>query len=103
MTLVKARRDAYVAGFALLAAMGRAEAEDLGLDGGPLYDPTVNYRRVKGSWSDWKDNPAPQAIAPATTAVPAQTAIVTRPLDPALEIDVDRSPGLTTGADTPRP
>ncbi|HWK35293.1 TolC family outer membrane protein, partial [Sphingomonas sp.] len=36
VTLVTARRDAYVAGFSLLAAMGRAEAEDLGLDGGPL-------------------------------------------------------------------
>src|SRR3546814_6864200 len=30
--LVSARRDAYVAGFTLLAAMGRAEARDLGLD-----------------------------------------------------------------------
>ena len=29
--LVTARRDSYVAGFALLAAMGRAEADDLGL------------------------------------------------------------------------
>jgi outer membrane protein len=28
--------------------MGRAEARDLGLDGGTLYDPTVNYRRVRG-------------------------------------------------------
>ena len=37
VTLVTARRDAYVAGFALLAAMGQAEAQDLGLDGGPLY------------------------------------------------------------------
>ena len=34
VTLVTARRDAYVAGFALLAAMGQAEARDLGLDGG---------------------------------------------------------------------
>ena len=30
VTLVTARRDAYVAGFALLAAMGQAEARDLG-------------------------------------------------------------------------
>ncbi len=44
MLLVTARRDAYVAGFQLLNAMGMAEAEDLNLDGGPLYDPTVNYR-----------------------------------------------------------
>jgi outer membrane protein len=32
--LVTARRDAYVAGFQLLNAMGQAEARDLGLDGG---------------------------------------------------------------------
>ena len=40
--LVTARRDAYVAGFQLLNAMGQAEAADLGLDGGPLYDPLGN-------------------------------------------------------------
>ena len=43
-----ARRNAYVAGFTLLAAMGRAEARDLGLEAGPLYDPDVNYERVRG-------------------------------------------------------
>ena len=103
VTLVTARRDAYVAGFALLAAMGRAEADDLGLDGGPLYDPTANYRRARASWSDWNDDPAPRPVAAPTTGVPAQDAIVRRALDPALESNVDRSPGLTTGADTPRP
>src|SRR5690606_23501205 len=46
--LVSARRNAYVAGFTLLAAMGHAEARDLGLEGGALYDPMVNYDRVKG-------------------------------------------------------
>ena len=53
--LVTARRDAYVAGFALLNAMGRAEAEDLGLDGGPLYDPVANYNRTSRRASDWND------------------------------------------------
>ena len=53
VALVTAKRDAYVAGFQLLNAMGQAEAQDLGLDGGPLYDPLGNYRRVAGSWSDW--------------------------------------------------
>ena len=53
VALVTARRDAYVAGFQLLNAMGQAEAQDLGLDGGPLYDPLGNYRRVAGDWSDW--------------------------------------------------
>jgi outer membrane protein len=62
--LVTARRDAYVAGFQLLNVMGMAEAEDLNLDGGPLYDPTVNYNRYAGSWSDWDDGPR---IAPVST------------------------------------
>jgi outer membrane protein len=42
VSLVSAKRDAYVAGFQLLYAMGQAEAQDLGLDGGPLYDPLGN-------------------------------------------------------------
>jgi len=62
--LVTARRDAYVAGFALLNAMGRAEAEDLGLDGGPLYDPLVHYEGTRGRASDWSDG---EARAPAST------------------------------------
>jgi outer membrane protein len=57
VTLVTARRDAYVAGFQLLNAMGQTQAEDLGLDGGPLYDPLGNYRRVAGNWSDWASDP----------------------------------------------
>ena len=55
--LVTARRDAYVAGFQLLNAMGQAEAQDLGLDGGPLYDPLGNYRRVANDWNDWSTDP----------------------------------------------
>jgi outer membrane protein len=51
--LVTAKRDAYVAGFQLLNAMGVADAADLNLDGGPLYDPLGNYRRVADNWSDW--------------------------------------------------
>ena len=62
--LVTARRDAYVAGFQLLNVMGMAEAEDLNLDGGPLYDPTINYNRYAGSWSDWDDGPR---IVPVST------------------------------------
>jgi outer membrane protein len=53
VSLVTAKRDAYVAGFQLLNAMGQAEAQDLGLDGGPLYDPLGNYRRVAVNWNDW--------------------------------------------------
>jgi outer membrane protein len=55
--LVTARRDAYVAGFQLLNAMGQAEAQDLGLEGGPLYDPLGNYRRVANNWNDWARDP----------------------------------------------
>ena len=51
--LVTARRNAYVTGFQLLNAMGQAEADDLGLDGGPLYDPLGNYRDVSNTWWDW--------------------------------------------------
>lgn len=43
-TLVTAQRDAYVASFALLAAMGRAEASDLGLFGGELFQPRLRER-----------------------------------------------------------
>lgn len=46
--LVTARRDAYVAGFALLAAMGRAEAGDLGLFGGDLFQSLGNLQRPSG-------------------------------------------------------
>ena len=77
--LVTARRDAYVAGFQLLNAMGQAEAEDLNLDGiGPLYDPTVNYNRYSGSWSDWDDGPR---IRPSSTrtAPPNNSSPVTEP------------------------
>lgn len=101
VTLVSARRDAYVAGFALLAAMGHAEARDLGLDGGPLYDPTVNYRAVRGRISDFGTGPAPVAISHSTGAVPAQNATVTRPLAPELDTPVDRNRPLTTGENAP--
>jgi outer membrane protein len=70
--LVTARRNAYVAGFTLLAAMGKAEAQDLGLDGGALYDPNANYRRVRGKWFDWDDDPAPQPQSTRTVDTPVQ-------------------------------
>jgi outer membrane protein len=66
VALVTAKRDAYVAGFQLLNAMGQAEAQDLGLDGGPLYDPLGNYRRVAGNWNDWASDPAPRAVSTRT-------------------------------------
>ncbi|MFM2372372.1 MAG: hypothetical protein RIS85_2094 [Pseudomonadota bacterium] len=75
--LVAARRNAYVAGFNLLAAMGRADADDLGLDGGALYDPQVNYDRVKGRISDWDRDPRPVAVSTRTVDTPAQDATIT--------------------------
>ena len=70
--LVTARRNAYVAGFNLLAAMGKAEAQDLGLDGGPLYDPEVNYERVRGKFFDWDRDPDPKPQSTRTVDTPAQ-------------------------------
>uniref|UniRef100_UPI0035B13C5C TolC family protein n=1 Tax=Novosphingobium sp. TaxID=1874826 RepID=UPI0035B13C5C len=64
--LVTAKRNAYVAGFNLLAAMGKADAGDLGLDGGALYDPGDNYNRVKSNIWDWSSDPAPTAKATRT-------------------------------------
>jgi outer membrane protein len=71
VALVTARRDQYVAGFQLLNAMGQAEADDLGLEGGPLYDPLGNYRRVAGSWSDWAGERQHQPAA-TSTVTPAE-------------------------------
>ncbi|NYD90105.1 outer membrane protein [Sphingomonas melonis] len=101
VTLVSARRDAYVAGFALLAAMGNAEARDLGLDGGALYDPTVNYKRVRNRISDYGGDGEPAPVAASTAQTPAQNAAVAKPSDPLLDTPVDRSPALTTGAASP--
>jgi outer membrane protein len=81
VALVTARRDAYVAGFQLLNAMGQAEAQDLNLDGGALYNPVANYRRVARSRSDWANDPTPKAVstrtAPAGTPAPGE-----RPVPP---------------------
>jgi len=73
VTLVTARRNAYVAGFTLLAAMGKAEARDLNLDGGTLYDPQVNYERVNDKFLDWgDDDDAPVARSTRTVDTPVQ-------------------------------
>ena len=101
VTLVTARRDAYVAGFALLAAMGDAEARDLGLEGGPLYDPVANYNRVRRSLNDYGGTREPSALATRTTDSPAQDATVAKPVDPLLDTPVDSNPKLTTGKASP--
>jgi len=98
--LVTARRDAYVAGFALLASMGQAEARDLGLDGGTLYDPTVNYNRVRRKISDFGSDGVPDPVGTRTVDTPAQTPVVTdNPElgDPALQRPVDTTPRNPAG------
>ena len=74
VNLVTARRNAYVAGFTLLAAMGKAEARDLGLESGTLYDPMQYYERVDDAWNDWSTKPDPKAEATRTIDTPAQKA-----------------------------
>jgi outer membrane protein len=76
VALVTAKRDAYVAGFQLLNAMGQAEADDLGLDGGPLYDPLGNYRRVSSNWNDWAGEPR-RGPAATRTVDPAEQPVDT--------------------------
>jgi outer membrane protein len=63
VTLVSAQRDAYVAGFALLNSMGLVDYKHLGLQGGALYDPTMNYRHAIHVVGDWSSNPTPQPVA----------------------------------------
>ncbi|MHA6723150.1 TolC family outer membrane protein [Sphingomonas sp. RS2018] len=104
VTLVSARRNAYVAGFALLAAMGRAEARDLNLEGGALYDPAKNYERVRDRISDFADDPDPQAVGTRTNETPAQTPSVTADptlSDPALQRPVETLPGQRPVDSTP--
>jgi outer membrane protein len=79
VSLVTARRDSYVAGFQLLNAMGQAEADDLGLDGGPLYDPLGNYRRVAGTINDWASDPT-RAPTATRTLTPEEIGVQPQPL-----------------------
>lgn len=79
VNLVSARRNAYVAGFTLLAAMGRAGVKDLGLDGGVFYDPNVNYRRVRRKINDFASDPTPTAVGTRTVDTPTQTPALVGP------------------------
>ncbi|MFM2409653.1 MAG: hypothetical protein RL481_481, partial [Pseudomonadota bacterium] len=74
VNLVTARRNAYVAGFTLLAAMGKAEARDLGLESGALFDPITDYQRVENAWNDWSTNPDPTSKATRTIDTQPQKA-----------------------------
>ncbi len=61
--LVTAQHAAYVAGFALLNAMGLVDYKHLGLEGGALYDPTMNYRHAIHTRGDWSESPTPKPVA----------------------------------------
>jgi outer membrane protein len=100
VALVTAKRDAYVAGFQLLNAMGQAEARDLGLDGGPLYDPLGNYRRVAGNWNDWASDSRHPTIATRTVAPEEmpETPVVTPQINSAR---IDPSPPVVPGVTQP--
>jgi outer membrane protein len=101
VALVTAKRDAYVAGFTLLNTMGQAQAQTLGLDGGPLYDPLGNYRHVASNWSDWASDPRHPTVATRTVSpqeMPA-TPIVTQRIDSAR---VDTSPAVVPGVTQPQ-
>jgi outer membrane protein len=101
VALVTAKRDAYVAGFQLLNAMGQAEAQDLGLDGGPLYDPLGNYRRVASNWSDWASDPRHVPVATRTVSPQEMppNPIVTPQVAPAR---IDPSPATIPGVTQPQ-
>jgi len=75
--LVTAQRNAYVSGFNLLAAMGKAEARDLGLDGAALYDPQVNYARARGTFWDWSSASKSRPVSPRTVDTKPQNGSVT--------------------------
>ena len=100
VALVTAKRDAYVAGFELLNVMGQANAQDLGLDGGPLYDPLGNYRHVANNWNDWASDPRHPTVATRTVSpeeLPPNP-IVTPQIDSAR---IDPSPPVTPGVTQP--
>src|SRR3954470_18597448 len=100
VALVTAKRDAYVDGFQLLNAMGQAEAQELGLDGGPLYDPLGNYRHVANNWNDWANDPRHPTVATRTVS-PEESPpnpIVTPRIDSAR---IDPSPPVTPGVTQP--
>lgn len=59
--LVSARRDEYVAGYTLLAAVGQAEGDALALPNA-TYDPIANAREVRHKWNDFDERPNPPAL-----------------------------------------
>lgn len=70
--LVTARRDAYIAAFNLLTAMGQARASNLGIEPADIYDPLAHYRQVADTVWDWSSDPAPLSLVKPAKPVPVQ-------------------------------
>jgi outer membrane protein len=88
VALVTAQRDQYVAGFALLNAMGQAQADHLNFDGGALYDPIVHYGQVRNRFGDWSDNRKYQSTSTRTTGpTPVDPDVLPLKPDPLLGTD----------------
>lgn len=73
VTLVTARRNAYVAGFNLLVTMGRAQARDLGFDEAAIYNPDQHYRQTRNSLWDWGEDAKTAPKSTRTVDTPAQS------------------------------
>ena len=99
--LVSARRDRYVAGFALLNAMGQAEAGTLNLEGGALYDPVANYQSVRGRIGDFSDGPRYKVIGTHTTGQTPVDADV-QPLAPSPDLGPQPAPPTANPAPSRR-
>ncbi|MDA1101070.1 MAG: TolC family outer membrane protein [Proteobacteria bacterium] len=52
VSLVVAERNEYVAGYSLLAAIGRLNASYIGLNV-QIHDPTQHYNKVRNKWWGW--------------------------------------------------
>jgi len=69
--LATARRNAYVAAFTLLAAMGRVQAKDLDLDGGELFNAGTLDSQVRSEVWRWELGPTPKSQIPDLDQMPA--------------------------------
>lgn len=73
--LVSAERNAYVAAFSLIAAMGMANARDLDLPVEGHYDPQVHYRASGSRLFDIAFGDLPDPVATRTNNTLPQTAL----------------------------
>ena len=73
---VSAQRNAYVAGFSLIAAMGHAEARDLGLGSGQLYDATAYYKTVRNKLFDFDFGKPATQVSTSTAGTKTQDATI---------------------------